>query len=150
MEGQVDPRDIPDTPDPPRRRFGVSEAPLQFYWFKEDQIADGLPAEQLRTVALQICGDQIEANKLIHAIVPKSSLSRRGKLTLTQGEQTERLMRLFTQAQNAFQDLEDAREFMRRPHPELGCRRPIDAAMTELGGRNVERVLDSLLYGLPV
>ena len=136
--------------DDPPKTWGVSEAPLLPNWLKPDPLADGLPAEVLRKVALKICGDATEANRLVHAIVPKSSLNRRGKLTLTQSEQTERLMRLFAQAEEAFQDQEDARRFMRTSHPELGHRRPIDAAMTELGGRAVERILDSLLYGLPV
>ncbi len=137
---------------------GVSEPRVTLDWVRDlaadgldaDGLpADGLPAGELRAVALRVCGDVVEANKLVHAIVPKSSLNRRGKLTLTQGEQTQRLGRLFDMARLAFQDTGDAREFMRRPHPELGGRRPIDAAMTEMGGRAVEHVLDCLLYGLP-
>ena len=134
----------------PNRPRGVAEATIMPRYFVDDEVLHGLSGDRLRTVATTICGDAVEATKLIHAIVPKSSLSRRGKLNLTQSEQTDRLSRLFSQAQDAFQDLEDAREFMRRPHPELGNRRPIDAAMTELGGRAVERILDSILYGLPV
>jgi uncharacterized protein (DUF2384 family) len=49
-----------------------------------------------------------------------------------------------------FGSTEDARTFMHRPHPELNGRRPVDAALTELGGRAVERVLDALAFGLPV
>ncbi len=143
-------REFDDT-DKPAYAWGVSEAPMRpDYGLNENRVADGLPAEELREAALRICADPVEATRLVHMIVPKSSLSRRGKLTVAQGEQTERLSRLFSLAHMAFQDLGDAREFMRRPHPELGGRRPIDAAMTELGGRAVERVLDSILYGLPV
>jgi uncharacterized protein (DUF2384 family) len=39
---------------------------------------------------------------------------------------------------------------MRRPHPELEGRRPVDAALSELGGRVVEGILDALQFGLPV
>lgn len=149
MKDQMDSRYF-DEPDRPHRNRGVSESVTEINWLNNHRVADGIPAEELREVALRICGDTVEANKLAHAIVPKSSLNRRGKLTLTQGEQTERMSRLFNLACAAFQDQEDAREFMRRPHPELGGRRPLDAAMTEMGGRAVERILDSLLYGLPV
>jgi putative toxin-antitoxin system antitoxin component (TIGR02293 family) len=83
-------------------------------------------------------------------VVPKSSLSRRGTLTPAQGEQTERLARLFAYAQRVFGDADDARAFMHNPHPELQGRRPVDAALSELGGRAVEKVLDALAYGLPV
>ena len=104
----------------------------------------------MRNVAHAIFSDPVEANRLIHAIVPKSSLSRRGTLTHAQSEQTERLARLFTYARTVFGDNDDARAFMRQPHPELGGRRPVDACLTELGGRAVESVLDSVAFGLPV
>jgi uncharacterized protein (DUF2384 family) len=49
-----------------------------------------------------------------------------------------------------FGDDDDARAFLQRPHPELQGRRPVDAALTELGGRMVESVLDAMFFGLPV
>ena len=116
----------------------------------EEAIAVGLPRETLQRVARAISRDPVAATRLVHTVVPKSSLSRRGTLTPAQGEQTERLARLFTYAQRVFGDVEDARAFMDRPHPELQGRRPVDAALSELGGRAVERVLDALAYGLPV
>ena len=141
-----------DRLDEPRdwRPRGVAEVGIRPDYGIHAQVEEGVQVEDLRAVATDIWGDAAEANKLIHAIVPKTSLNRRGKLTQAQGEQTERLGRLFGMARMAFQDQEDARDFMRRPHPELGGRRPVDAALTEMGGRAVERVLDSLLYGLPV
>ena len=141
-----------DRLDEPRdwRPRGVAEVAIRTDYGIHAQVTEGVQVEDLRAVATDIWGDAAEANKLIHAIVPKTSLNRRGKLTQAQGEQTERLGRLFGMARMAFQDQEDARDFMRRPHPELGGRRPVDAALTEMGGRAVERVLDSLLYGLPV
>ena len=116
----------------------------------EEAIARGLPREALQRVARAIFPDPAAATRLVHAVVPKSSLSRRGTLTPAQGEQTERLARLFAYAQRVLGDAEDARLFMHNPHPELQGRRPIDAALTELGGRAVERILDALAYGLPV
>jgi putative toxin-antitoxin system antitoxin component (TIGR02293 family) len=129
--------------------MGLSEAAMPIIGL-EQAILDGLPREALQRVARAIWPDPAEANKLIHAVVPKSSLSRRGTLTPAQGEQTERLARLFAYARHVFGSVEDAREFMHRPHPELQGRRPVDAALTELGGRAVERVLDALAFGLPV
>ncbi|HTC08226.1 MAG TPA: antitoxin Xre/MbcA/ParS toxin-binding domain-containing protein [Acetobacteraceae bacterium] len=128
--------------------LGLSEA--QAAWPIEEAIARGLPRDALQRVAQAISPDPAAANKLIHAVVPKSSLSRRGTLTPAQGEQTERLARLFAYARLVFGDAGDARAFMHNPHPELQGRRPVDAALTELGGRAVERVLDALAYGLPV
>ena len=143
----MDTRLLDEMADMPHYR-GVSE-PRVTIGLEREMTADAVPAEELRAVALRVCGDSAEATRLVHAIVPKSSLNRRGTLTLAQGEQTLRLGRLFDMARLAFMDEADAREFMRRPHPELAGRRPIDAAMTEMGGRAVEHVLDCLIYGLP-
>ena len=133
-----------------RRFAGFAEAPQVNPFHLEQAITSGLPRETLRDVARSIWPDSTDANKLIHAIVPKSSLGRRDTLTPAQGEQTERLARLFAYAVRLFDDIDDARAFMQRPHPELDGRRPVDACLTELGGRAVERVLDSLAFGLPV
>jgi putative toxin-antitoxin system antitoxin component (TIGR02293 family) len=150
MEVQMEPDSWPDFPEPePGRLMGLAESQASF-WGMEQAIAEGLPCDSLRRVARAILPDPAEANRLVHAVVPKSSLSRRGTLTPAQGEQTERLARLFAYAQRVFGDVRDAREFMQRPHPELQGRRPVDAALTELGGRAVERILDALAYGLPV
>ncbi len=138
------------TPPEPPDLLGFGEAP-QARLVMERAIVEGLSSEALRTVARAIWPDDpVEATRLIHAIVPKSSLSRRGTLTQHQGEQTERLARMFSYAARVLGSVEDARAFMRRPHPELDNRRPVDACLTELGGRAVERVLDSIAYGLPV
>lgn len=136
---------LPEPPD----LLGFGDAP-QPWISMERAIVDGLSRDALRTVAHAILPDPTEATRLIHAIVPKSSLSRRGTLTQHQGEQTERLARMFAYAVRVLGSIEDARAFMQRPHPELDHRRPIDACLTELGGRAVERVLDSIAYGLPV
>lgn len=119
-------------------------------WGLQSAISEGLSREVLLDVAHEIWIDPVETNKLVHAIVPKSSFSRRGTLTPAQGEQTERLHRLFRYACRVLGDDGDARKFMQRPHPELEGRRPVDAALSELGGRVVESVLDALYYGLPV
>ena len=43
-----------------------------------------------------------------------------------------------------------AKRFLATPHPELGGRKPIEAALTDLGARQVEDVVMRALYGLPV
>lgn len=137
----------PQTETPRLLGFGESQST---FWAMEQAIAEGLPRDALQRVASAIFPDPVEANRLVHSVVPKSSLSRRGTLTPAQGEQAERLARLFAYAKRVFGDVEDAREFMRRPHPELQGRRPVEAALSELGGRAVEHVLDGLAFGLPV
>jgi len=38
---------------------------------------------------------------------------------------------------------------MTKKHPELGKRTPLESAMTELGARRVEELLERLYYGIP-
>jgi len=46
-------------------------------------------------------------------------------------------------------DDDAAKRFLATPHAELGRRKPIDAALTELGARQVEDIVMRALYGLP-
>ena len=138
---------LPTAPEPVALVLRETQLPI---WGLERAVHHGLAREDLLDVAHEIWIDSGEAAKLVHTIVPKTSLNRRGTLTPAQSEQTERLWRLLQYARRVFGDDADARAFMQRPHPELQGRRPVDAALTELGGRMVESVLDALFFGLPV
>jgi putative toxin-antitoxin system antitoxin component (TIGR02293 family) len=116
----------------------------------EEAVRAGLPKAALFKVARLIETEAVLANELVFSVVPKSSLARRDILTPEQSEKTERLARLFAMAETSLGGAEAARVFLHRPHPELNDRRPLDAASTELGGRAVERVLQSVEFGLPV
>jgi putative toxin-antitoxin system antitoxin component (TIGR02293 family) len=150
MEVHMEPKPLTEDFEFPEYAGLLGLAETQAPWPIAQAIARGLPRDALQRVARAISPDATAATKLVHAVVPKSSLSRRGTLTPAQGEQTERLARLFAYAQRVFGDADDARAFLHNPHPELQGRRPVDAALSELGGRAVERVLDALAYGLPV
>jgi putative toxin-antitoxin system antitoxin component (TIGR02293 family) len=52
-------------------------------------------------------------------------------------------------AEYVWDDREDARRFLTTPHPALRHKTPIDAAMTELGARQVEELLGQIFHGLP-
>ena len=64
-------------------------------------------------------------------------------------ETTERLARLYALAATAFADCGATARFMLTPHPELDDRAPFDVALTEVGGRAVEEVIERGLHGLP-
>jgi putative toxin-antitoxin system antitoxin component (TIGR02293 family) len=142
-------------PDRVPEILGFSEAPMQWpepgsAGSMEEAVRAGLPKSALFKVARLIETEPVLANELAFAVVPKSSLARRETLTPEQGEKTERLARLFALAETVLGSADAARAFLHRPHPELKDRRPLDAAFTELGGRAVERVLQSVEFGLPV
>ncbi len=129
--------------------LGLSPRPST-YSVMEAAIRAGFPKAALYNVTNLIESEPGNARELAYAVVPKSTLSRRETLTPEQSERTERLARLFAQAEQVFGDANDARDFMHRAHPELEGRRPLDVAATELGARNVERVLNAAEFGLPV
>jgi putative toxin-antitoxin system antitoxin component (TIGR02293 family) len=82
-------------------------------------------------------------------IVPEATFKRRTRLTQGEIERTERLARVMAAAEHTWNDRGDAREWLTRPHLELGKLSPLESAATELGARRVEELLDRLFYGIP-
>jgi putative toxin-antitoxin system antitoxin component (TIGR02293 family) len=87
--------------------------------------------------------------KLLHRVVPAATYKRRHRLKLVESERTERLARVIALAEMLWDDEAEARRFLSTPHPELGRKKPIEAALTELGARQVEDIVNRALYGLP-
>ena len=65
-------------------------------------------------------------------------------------ETTERLARVYAMVRALWQDDLVAGHFIRTPHPELDGKTPLEAALTEIGGRQVEKIIERGLHGLPV
>jgi putative toxin-antitoxin system antitoxin component (TIGR02293 family) len=117
----------------------------------EEIVGEGLPKTALRVTVRRVFLLAREANRYLYRIVPEATYKRRtGKLRVVESERTERLARVIAAAEAVWDDQNHAREWLTRPHPELGDRAPIDCALTELGARQVESLLDRLQYGLPV
>lgn len=115
----------------------------------ERTIAYGLPKRALRLTAERISSSIGDARRLMSSIVPEATYKRRTRLSPAEGERTERLARVIAFAEYAWDDRDDAREWMTKKHPELGKRTPLESAMTELGARRVEELLERLYYGIP-
>lgn len=117
----------------------------------EEIVGDGLPKTALRMAVRRVFLVVREANRYLYRIVPEATYKRRnGKLRVRESERTERLARVIAAAESVWGDRNDAREWLTKPHPELRDRTPIECALTELGARQVESLLDRLQYGLPV
>lgn len=114
-------------------------------------VARGLPKRALAAVVAYVVTDAREAARLKNRLVPPATYKRRSAtLKPEESERVERLARVMALAENAFGSTDDARRFLAAPHPELGGERPLDAAQTELGARQVEEVLWRMEHGLPV
>ena len=92
---------------------------------------------------------ETSANDIRFQIVPRATYNRVDRFNLQTNETIERIARLYAIALDAFADPAAATRFMMRSHPELDSRLPFDTALTELGGRAVEEVIERGLHGLP-
>ena len=114
-------------------------------------VVEGLPKQSLRIVARWVFPNPKLQKAFMNSIVPEATFKRRHfKLSTAESERTERLARITAMASRVWEDEEDAREFLTTPHPMLDDHTPIEHASTDLGARQVEQILVSLEYGLPV
>lgn len=112
-------------------------------------VESGLPKQSLERV-VERAGVRGPARlKLMHRVVPAATYKRRHRLKLVESEKTERLARVIALAELLWDDEAEAQRFLAAPHPELGRKKPIEAALTELGARQVEDIVMRALYGLP-
>lgn len=126
-----------------RRRLGSLAA-------LTDAVAEGLPKAALRQTASRIFTGKTEQKHLMNRIVPEATFKRRrDRLSASESERTERMARVVANAEYVWGDRADARRFLTTPHPALRSRTPIDAAITELGARQVEELLGKIFHGLP-
>jgi len=117
----------------------------------EAVVADGLSKSALDTLASGF-GDhspERSANDVRYRIVPRATYQRVDRFNLQASETIERIARLYAMALDAFVDSSAAVRFMMMAHPELDDRSPFETALTELGGRAVEEVIERGLHGLP-
>jgi len=117
----------------------------------ESAVSAGLPKRSLELLSERLYEDRKVASAYKFKVVPQATWKRRSKrLSVGESERTERLARVLAQAEHVWDDREQAREWMSKPHRELNDKTPLDVAGTELGARRVEELLDKLFYGLPV
>ncbi|MGC2662160.1 MAG: antitoxin Xre/MbcA/ParS toxin-binding domain-containing protein [Bryobacteraceae bacterium] len=117
----------------------------------ESAVSAGLPKRSLERLSARLYDDRRVASAYKFKVVPQATWKRRAKrLSVDESERTERLARVLAHAEYVWDDREQAREWMSKPHRELQNSSPIEVARTELGARRVEDLLDKLFYGLPV
>jgi putative toxin-antitoxin system antitoxin component (TIGR02293 family) len=109
----------------------------------------GLPKEALRRTTRRVFTERGAAARFAVKVVPEATFKRRVRLTQEESERTERLARVIAGAEYVWGDQEQAREWLNTPHPELENRPPVHVALSELGARRVETLLDGIFYGLP-
>jgi putative toxin-antitoxin system antitoxin component (TIGR02293 family) len=111
-------------------------------------VSNGLPKMALRLTAKRASNGSHDVSQLVYKIVPEATYKRRVRLTAAESERTERLARVIATAEFVWDDQDAAHRWLHAAHPELSGRTPLQSAMTELGARQVEELLDKIFYGL--
>ena len=117
----------------------------------ESAVSAGLPKRSLEHLCSRLYEDRREASAYKFRVVPQATWKRRtNRLSVEESEKTERLARVLATAEYVLDDRKQAREWIGKPHLELGGQTPLETARTELGARRVEDLLNKLFFGLPV
>jgi putative toxin-antitoxin system antitoxin component (TIGR02293 family) len=112
-----------------------------------DLIGSGLPVAALERLSAHLGAGGAKGESLKSVLqVRRRATARLGK---AEGERAERVARLFAMAIQAFGDEDTGRQFMLTPHDRLGGKSPLFMCRSELGGREVEGLLNAIAYGLP-
>ena len=115
----------------------------------DQAIQAGLPRAALEHLMSAVAPEGQRA-RLRNRVVPRASFQRNKILSAAHSATTERLARVTALVRGVWKDDDQAQRFLWTEHPELRGRKPIEVALTELGAREVEEVLQRGLHGLPV
>jgi putative toxin-antitoxin system antitoxin component (TIGR02293 family) len=137
-------------PESIARILGLSNA-VRTVHDLEEAVSAGLPKRSLEQLSARLYLDRKAASAYKFGVVPAATWKRRSrKLSVPESEKTERQARILAAAEYVWDDPDQAREWMSRPHQELAGETPLQISRTELGARRVEDLLDRLFFGLPV
>lgn len=108
---------------------------------------------QLPTSAIsRIVGLGITRAEIDSLVIPLRTLqhrrSRREKLTVDESDRVLRIARLLSQAESVYESRERALAWLRRAHPRLRNRTPLEMAKTDTGSRIVEELLVQIDEGM--
>jgi putative toxin-antitoxin system antitoxin component (TIGR02293 family) len=117
----------------------------------DEVVAAGIPRPAFDALIdrLSAKGDETSRVRLRYRIVPRATYQRARRLNVQYSETAERLARVYAMATQLWRDEELARRFLMTPSPELGDKTPLQAALTEIGGRQVEEIIERGMHGLP-
>lgn len=123
--------------------------PARFVHREIERIEAGMPFRSLEKLQKSLA---LPWEKLAAALgMSRATLHRRklqGKLASSESERLVRYQRLFAQASEVFGGTDRARQWLSARQPGLGGAVPIEFAASELGAREVERLLGRLEFGV--
>ena len=105
------------------------------------------PSSINRLLALGLTRSEVDG-----LVIPLRTLqhrrSRREKLTVEESDRVLRVVRLLSQTESVYDSSERALAWLRRPHPRLRNRTPLETLRTDTGSRIVEELLIQIDEGM--
>lgn len=124
-----------------------------------EAVEKGLPAMAADSTMRAVVSGTSRAQKESFASVVFQSQARKklidrpnvskSRLNSGESERTERIARIFVLAEMALGNRRVAQVFMSTPHPRLRGKTPLENLRNEVGGIEVEEILNSIIFGLP-
>ncbi len=117
----------------------------------DEVVRAGMPKSALVAFikALRTGQDDDFAIRLRNRIVPHTIYKRVDRFDHRVSQTIERMARLYAIMLAVFGEPAATVRFLAGTHPELGDRAPLEVALTEIGSREVEEVIERGLHGLP-
>jgi putative toxin-antitoxin system antitoxin component (TIGR02293 family) len=113
------------------------------------QVKKGLPTSSFEKLRKKL---DVSDNLLSQIInIPKRTLNRRkqqGRLNAVESERVLRIARLYDKALDVFEDEKAAERWLKKPARGLAGKPPLKYADTELGAKEVERLLIRIENGV--
>lgn len=116
----------------------------------QEQVRAGLPAQSI--VNLGACLQITQGEMFVPIDISKQTFQRRletGLLNKNESDRVVRYAQLLALATELFEDSDEAARWLKTPAPALGNDTPMVHAETEMGARNVERLIGRLEHGIP-
>ena len=113
------------------------------------KVKKGLPIKSFEKLGKKLGVSDNLLSQIVN--IPKRTLTRRkqqGRLNTEESEKVLRIARLYDKALDVFEDTAGAENWLKEPARGLGGAIPLRYAQTELGAREVERLLARIEHGV--
>ena len=113
------------------------------------KVKKGLPVKSFEKLGKKLGVSDNLLSQIVN--IPKRTLTRRkqqGRLNAEESEKVLRIARLYDKALDVFEDVAGTEKWLKEPARGLGGAIPLRYARTELGAREVERLLARIEHGV--
>lgn len=115
----------------------------------DEVVRAGLPLRALDLLEARVPPPAGRKTSPVRGVVGRRTKANHAVLAPASGERAGRVARIVAMATKVFGAPAAATEFLTTPHDRLDGRAPLACLVTDLGGREVEEILNAIAFGLP-